>query len=253
MRFAIAVRNGSSVAIGGFDQQGTGLLLDGFTGTGHRGALASVMPAGAEAIVDVGMGWYHGCVVGADTTWCWGKNTHGESDATTPSAGPMATPHRIPVSEAVEVTAGDGFGCARIANGQVRCWGWNDRGQLGQGTVSAFGDATIGVVGLTDARELVSGFSFSCARRASGQVVCWGSSNSGQVPGDLRDCNGNCATSPVEVPGLADAIDIAAGASHACALRATGAILCWGSNVLGQLGDGSFSGHGPVVVAGLTP
>lgn len=57
----------------------------------------------------------------------------------------------------------------------------------------------------------------------------------------------------VDVPGLTEIIEVSAGADHACALRASGEVLCWGSAVFGQLGDGQFVAHAqPKRVEGLS-
>ncbi|MFO0652613.1 MAG: RCC1 domain-containing protein [Polyangiales bacterium] len=54
----------------------------------------------------------------------------------------------------------------------------------------------------------------------SGSVRCWGLGTSGELG------NGGTATSnvPVQVSGLTDAISIAVGASHTCAVRSTGGV-----------------------------
>ncbi len=36
----------------------------------------------------------------------------------------------------VELTAGIGHTCARLRDGFIRCWGFNDYGQLGDGTMT---------------------------------------------------------------------------------------------------------------------
>jgi hypothetical protein len=56
----------------------------------------------------------------------------------------------------------------------------------------------------------------------------------------------------VPVSGLADAVALSAGGFHACAVRATGEVVCWGYNLYGQLGNGSTSSSStPVSVPGL--
>ena len=43
----------------------------------------------------------------------------------------------------------------------------------------------------------------------------------------------------VYIEGLDSVVQIAAGPSHACALRSTGELFCWGQNTDGALGDGT--------------
>lgn len=152
----------------------------------------------------------------------------GTGDACEPPAVPAAAGHLI--------AGGRGHTCAVVA-GAVYCWGLGDSGVLGNGGVTSAASPVL-VAGLGDATAIAAGMFFSCARRASGQVACWGSNVSGQLGNPTA--GGNSAV-PVAVDGLTDAIAIAAGANHACAVRAAGQVWCWGANGAGQLGDGSTS------------
>ena len=57
----------------------------------------------------------------------------------------------------------------------------------------------------------------SCARLATGRVVCWGVGEDGQL-GSGRSLD---SAVPVFVVGLSDAVSVSVGRRHACALRAT--------------------------------
>lgn len=97
---------------------------------------------------------------------------------------------------------------------------------------------------------------FACVRRTTGAVSCWGRSPDGELGNGLSG-DGAVTTAPtMPVTGLTDAIQIAANhaGDYACALRATGQVVCWGSNHAGNLGDGTMENRStPVSVLGLPP
>lgn len=100
-----------------------------------------------------------------------------------------------------------------------------------------------------------SGARFACAVR-SGHVACWGDDGLGAAEDRCEPPpageHGDCAPRPVEVLGTAGATTVVVGTAHACALLATGRVLCWGSNLYGNLGDGSTrDSAAPVRVAGI--
>ena len=132
--------------------------------------------------------------------------------------------------------------------GQVRCWGWNVYGQLGDGS-NADSSTPVAVNGLTDVVALTGGLYHTCALLASGVVSCWGYNYYGQ----LGDGSTTDRTTPVAVNGLTDVVALTAGSRHTCALLASGQVHCWGRNNYGQLGDGSTTQRStPVAVNGLT-
>lgn len=87
------------------------------------------------------------------------------------------------------------------------------------------------------AKQLVAGNYFTCSLSASGTIRCWGDNTYGQLGNGLTNSAGE--TSSVAVIGITNAIEIAAGAYHACALLADGRVKCWGYGLYGQLGNGA--------------
>jgi alpha-tubulin suppressor-like RCC1 family protein len=152
------------------------------------------------------------------------------------------------LSGATQVSAGFSHSCALLSSGAVQCWGRNDYGELGDGTMTARGTPAA-VVGLADAVAVSAGADHTCAVRRDGQAFCWGSN----VFGELGDGTNTDRSMPTPVVRLPDATAISAGLPNTCAVRLRGDALCWGLNSDGELGNGTTtSSSAPVAVAGLT-
>lgn len=142
-----------------------------------------------------------------------------------------------------------------MEGGAVTCWGWNQSGQLGDGTTEDR-PFPVAVQGLTEGVvKLAAGASHSCALLDSRHVTCWGLNVWGQLgspTGPTCPSGLACNVTPVEVAGVSDVIALAGGVSHTCVLGQSGGVQCWGRNQYGQLGDGTNTNSaGPVNVSGL--
>jgi alpha-tubulin suppressor-like RCC1 family protein len=130
------------------------------------------------------------------------------------------------------------------------CWGKNDKGQLGDGSLVNRASPTP-VVGLPsgDVTALGVGELHACAVVA-GAVWCWGEGLAGEL-GDGRKVD---SARPVKVSGVpaGRSTGICGGRRFSCAL-ADGTAYCWGVNTAGQLGFGTTAvgaGTASVVTTG---
>lgn len=134
------------------------------------------------------------------------------------------------------LASGDNHSCALlevtyVATGpytarEVRCWGRNDQGQIGDGTTTNRTSMTAVSGGTAGAVAVAAGASHSCLLTYAGVVSCWGLNSSGQL-GDGTTTN---RTTPVSVSLSLPAIAITAGDAHTCALLSDSTVRCWGRN-----------------------
>ena len=215
--------------------------VDGQLGNGTFTANSStpVSVTGLAGVVALTAGGAHNCVLKPDrTASCWGRNEKGAlGDGTAGIGTSKALPAAVPgLTDAVALSGGTLHTCALKAGGTVACWGANESGQLGDGSLIDRLTPTA-VPGLTNVVAISAGKQHTCALRSNGTTFCWGANNLGQLG------NGNFAAVstplPVQVVNLTGAVAIDAGTDHACALKGDGTAVCWGQNLFAQLGDGT--------------
>jgi alpha-tubulin suppressor-like RCC1 family protein len=216
--------------------------------TQNRSSAVSVM--GLMNTTDLAAGTNHFCAVLADrTVSCWGRNNVGQlGDGMMAMAG-RSTPAPVTgLMNVRQVELGGEFSCALLFDGTVRCWGGNTSSQIGDGTATTRLTPTP-VTNLSNVVRIAVGDVHACALLVDRTVRCWGGNGAGQV----GDGSGLPTRSiPVAVPNLNNVVDLAAGSSHTCAALLDGTLSCWGSNINGQIGDGSTAARPmPTTVMGV--
>jgi alpha-tubulin suppressor-like RCC1 family protein len=85
--------------------------------------------------------------------------------------------------------------------------------------------------------QVTAGWGNTCAVRSDGTLWCWGRNEGGQV-GDGPTCSPYpCGKpSPVQVTALGTSV---VETANVCARKSDGTLWCWGTNNLGQIGDGT--------------
>ncbi len=220
------------------------------SGQANPGSLAMVVGrpttvTGINGATQVSAGGNHSCALVAGNVKCWGENVFsqlgtgagsGDRNAPVVVAGLIAFRYYV-----ARVTTGNRHSCAlmefTLTNARsVRCWGYNDHGQIGDGTTTTR-PTPVTVTGFTNPTAISAGADRTCAV-ADGGIWCWGYDSL---------LNGSSLTPTLVVSGAGLNVS-ATGREHACALFVgTASAACWGNNLFhGALGSVDPLTHGPV-------
>ncbi|MCK7594215.1 hypothetical protein [Pseudomarimonas salicorniae] len=211
-----------------------GQVGDGTQGN-RREAAVDVTGLGS-GVSYIGIGRGHSCaLMQAGAIKCWGDNNFGQLGDGTTLQRWVPTDVAGLGGTAVALAVGGEHTCAILQGGTVRCWGLNDRGQLGDGsTTNRSSPVTVGSLG-GSASQLTAGYAHTCA--AVGNVVrCWGDNGRGQ----LGDGTTSVRLTPVTVSGSFSSVSsLTAGPERTCLIDG-GSSRCWGANDGNGLGDGTY-------------
>ncbi|HWG74121.1 MAG TPA: putative Ig domain-containing protein [Acidimicrobiales bacterium] len=189
----------------------------------------------------------------------WGLNSADQlgNGLTPPNTSRLDAPNPVSLPAgvtAVQIAAGQSSGYALTADGHVYAWGFNASGELGIGTRGAHASAAVPVevcaVGgcangkLSGITAISAGSGWALALTSTGQLVAWGSDNQGQVGNGTATFFGVTTPVAVSLPAGTTVTAISAGGANGLAVTSTGAVLSWGGNNHGQIGNGT-SGSNP--------
>jgi len=205
-------------------------------------------------------------IISDGTVWAWGRNDQGQlGNGSSGSNNPI--PSQIPGLSGVVDIASDGrHTLALKSDGSVWGWGNNHLGPLGRASCGCNYSSNCltpeRIPGLTGIRAIAAGIHYSIALKSNGTVwaMGWDDMLGIGVHGDASNYNTCTPYNPyspdavVQIPGLNDIIAITAGLIHSAALKSDGTVWTWGSNGVGEIGDGTY-GYGdyrytPVQMAG---
>jgi alpha-tubulin suppressor-like RCC1 family protein len=263
-----------------FSYEQVGPILDWGLGNGALGDgtfIGSAVPVEVSALPDplaLSAGYQASlALLPGGTVMGWGENRNGSAGDGTygavpepaavcaAAAAPSATEQSCPAGpflQGVTGVASGGFhSLALLADGTVRAWGANGRGQLGVGSTIATSAVPAPVCTkretpckpenyLREVAAVAAGERYSLALLRDGTVLAWGENAEGELgTGSAKGPEGciegtiACSRVPVPVTHLAGVEALAAGDFHSLALLEDGHVMAWGANTDGQLGDGT--------------
>ena len=200
----------------------------------------------------VSVGVSHACaILDDDTVKCWGANDEGRlgyGDTTARTSPPSNAINLGAGATSLRASHGHTT-CATLADGKLKCWGKNDRGQVGDGTTTNQNspvDVDLGT-GYT-AKTVSMSYDTGCAILNDDSMKCWGRNAAGSFgTGATLPSQDNLPVSTVLPDGLTVKIisigGYTSGQTTSCAVMNDDSLWCWGLNNYGAAGVGSSDGY----------
>ena len=182
----------------------------------------------------VGMN-YSGIVQFDGSLFMWGDNRNGQLGEKTYSDGEL-TPELILKKDAKFVAlTGSSYGFTALIKKDGSLWttGFNEQGQLGDGTTN---DRSNFKKILDNVAYVSLGINYGMAITKDGSLYAWGENNFGQF------CNGKKDSSLTPIPVMNGVKTVHTGRYHTAIVKTDGSLWMCGDNWWGQLGNGSSSG-----------
>ncbi len=182
----------------------------------------------------------HSLALKSGAVYAWGWNVVGQLGNGSANGSDVPVRARLPGgTKVIGVSGGFAHTVAVTSSGQVFSWGKNYNSDLANGSTT---DSDLPVRSMLPAGTKVVAVAASTdssfALTSTGAVLGWGLNDQGQL-GDGTSGNNNVPPGNVSLPAGTTVIAIAAGSLHTLALTSNGAVLAWGYNAQGELGDGN--------------
>ncbi len=180
-------------------------------------------------------GFTHTCGIKTDDKlYCWGDNYYGQigiGNTTTPQSMPQPVD---PGETYLSVGLGDKFTCAITTNKKLKCWGVNNRYQLGLGTTVTQSspqpvDAThdYAFIGTGGWRSLCG------IRDDDKRIYCWGGGSENEMG---MGWELNSGLTPTLMDPMYQYQSVSVGSFGSCGITMSNDLRCWGPNYGGETG-----------------
>lgn len=209
----------------------------------------------------ISVGFYHTCAIDLDSkVYCWGRNYNGQlgNNSNTDSFVPVAVKSdsntdALYSKKIKSISTGQRNTCAIDSDGRAYCWGNNEQGQLGNGSLTYNSFVPVAVKSDSDADNLynkkvisissdIYSGRYNCAVASDKRIYCWGNSTHfadsaispylERKPVPIATNAGNPLTN--------QDMNQVSGASSVCAITSQNKVYCWFSNESGQLGNNNI-------------
>ena len=211
-----------------------------------------------KTILQITSGSDYNCVIASDNlAYCWGADSRGALGIGSSSVGHSFAPVAVDASGVLfgkqiqQISAGFWHACAVDTDGKAYCWGNDVSYQLGSGapTGVSFSPVAVDMSGELlgkSVKQIASSQDHTCAIDTEGKAFCWGNNLNGELGDGLQT---GFMPSPVAVDMsgelLGETIESiytggVYGYGYSCAITTSEQLYCWGANIQGELGIGSF-------------
>ena len=203
----------------------------------------------------------HNLVLKTDgTLWGWGANGTGQLGTgdittleaplpvtttmfggTTPDSDWLVPSGSSTGTNLLRVAVGSTYTIALKSAGTLWAWGFNEFGQLGDGTIGydLYRTTPEQIGAESDWLAVAAGYGHTIGLKSAGTLWAWGYNNFGQ----LGDGTQTDRLTPKQIDTDSDWVSLAAGEYHTIGLKSAGTLWAWGKNDSGQLGDGTQAGR----------
>jgi|GEM_PF-1153784 len=214
--------------------------------------LSPVAPSNLTGVAQISAGVFQTCArLNDGTVRCWGAGNHGGLGDGNGTYSTSTKTIPTGLSDVAQIASGTGWNnaCALLTTGVLKCWGLNDNGQLGDGSItSRWTPVTSGSFpAAISAVDL--GMYVSCAVLVDTSAMCWGWNGMGA----LGDGTTVSRWVPTLVSGLTGVNQISTNYYHTCAVLSDTTVKCWGRNTYGELGNGATTNSSTAVSVSAPP
>jgi alpha-tubulin suppressor-like RCC1 family protein len=202
----------------------------------------------SQRFVQISAGDANSCGLTAEgEIYCWGDGQYGHLAQNDSSYANSSLPVLVQAGGIKFTQIGMGYKhmCGLADDSKVYCWGKNEYGSVGTGSIDTSYDAPQWVAQDKTFASIIVGYYLTCGMTQTKEIWCWGRDDRGALGTGAFGSNTNYAPQQAVIGYTFEKHESGGAYSeHSCGIKADGETWCWGYDRYGDLGVGTTS-HQP--------